>query len=394
MTLPHRIAASRVALRATLAMLFACLPLSVAAQVVGIALDPKAVLVDGELQVRPDAPPGALVVLRFDGVHAERSGSVQLPTGFQGPPTSVAITPDQRYALATASMRIDPGDRSKLAPEYVLSVVDLAASPMRVVQTLRLPASPASIALHPDGRMALVPHASDDSISVLRFVEGHATVVGTLRMDKGSMPQAAAFAPDGRHALVSFSGADKLALYAVRDGSLVQPAVREMVAGVYPTPLAWCGDSGLAVVGNYGRVSGDVDTISLIDAGAPLPRVVDTVSVGPSPEGIACSGDGRHAAVAVQNLSTVSADTPFHATHSKLVLLRIEGKRLRRLDEQPFGAWAQGVGFLRDSRTLFAQSMGERALHLFRIDGDRLRVAAPPIVFEEGGPAGHGISGR
>ena len=394
MTARNRIATNRALPLAALAMLAACLPLPGVAQVVGIALDPKAVLENGELKVRPDAPPGALALLRFDGASAERLGTVALPTGFQGPPTSVAITPDERYALATASMRIDPADSSKLAPEFLLSVVDLAASPMRVVQTLRLPASPASIALHPGGRMALVPHASDDSISVLRFVDGRATIVGKLRMDKGSMPQAAAFAADGRHALVSFSGVDKLAWFEIRDGSLVQPAAREMVAGVYPAPLAWCGDGEMAVVGNYGRVNGDVDTISLIDAGGSLPRVVDTVSVGPSPEGIACSADGRHVAVALQNMSTVSSDTPFHAAYSKLVLLRIDGKRLRRVDEQPFGAWAQGVGFLRDSRTLFAQSMGDRSLHLFRIDGDTLRVAAPPIVFAEGGPAGHGISGR
>lgn len=384
----------RVASRIVLAVLCACLPFSGAAQTVGIALDPKAVLVEGELQVRPDAPPGALALLRFDGARAERVGSVLLPTGFQGPPNSVAITPDGRHALVTASQRIDPADRSKLAPESVLSVVDLAASPMRVVQTLRLDATPASIALDPDGRTALVPYPEDDSLGVLAFVDGRARVVDKVRMEKGSRPQAAAFAPDGRHALVSFSGADKLALYAVRDGKLVLPAVREMVAGVYPTALAWCGDSGLAVVGNYGRVSGDVDTISLIDATGALPRVIDTVSVGPSPEGIACSADGRHVAVAAQNMSTVASDALFRSAHSKLVLLRVEGKRLRRLDEQPFGAWAQGVGFLRDSRTLFAQSMGERALHLFRIDGDKLRVAAPPIVFAEGGPAGYGTGAR
>jgi DNA-binding beta-propeller fold protein YncE len=247
------------------------------------------------------------------------------------------------------------------------------------------------VALHPDGRTALVPQPADDSLGVLSFADGRAKVVGKLQMDKDSKPQAIAFAPDGRHALVSFSGADKLALYTVRDGNLVQPAAREMVAGVYPTPLAWCGASGLAVVGNYGRVSGDVDTVSLIDASGPQARVVDTVSVGPSPEGIACSADGRHVAVAAQNMSTVSAATPFHVGHSLLVLLRIDGKRLRRVDERPFGAWAQGVGFLGDSRTVFAQSMGERALHLFRIEGDTLRVAGPPIVFEKGGPAGYGV---
>src|SRR5690606_23808134 len=90
---------------AALAMLAGLSP-AMAAQVVAIALDGKAVLEDGELRVRPGAGPGALAVLRFEGARAEHLGTVALPTGFQGPPNSVAITPDGRYALATASMRI------------------------------------------------------------------------------------------------------------------------------------------------------------------------------------------------------------------------------------------------------------------------------------------------
>ena len=93
-------------------------------------------------------------------------------------------------------------------------------------------------------------------------------------------------------------------------------------------------------------------------------------------------------------MSTLPKANPFHSTSSKVVLLKIENKRLRRIAEAPFGAWAQGVGFLDDSRTLFAQSMVDRSLHLFRIEGETLKVAAPPIVFEDGAPVSYGISGR
>jgi len=38
--------------------------------------------------------------------------------------------------------------------------------------------------------------------------------------------------------------------------------------------------------------------------------------------------------------------------------------------------------------------MGDRSMHLFRIEGDALKAAAPPIVFADGAPAAYGISGR
>ena len=99
-------------------------------------------------------------------------------------------------------------------------------------------------------------------------------------------------------------------------------------------------------------------------------------------------------ALECRGLATVPASNPFHSPNSMVVLLKIEGKRLRRVDAAPFGPWAQGVGFLDDSRMLFAQSLSSRSMHLFRIDGDALKVAAPAIVFKDGGPVSHGIAGR
>ena len=148
------------------------------------------------------------------------------------------------------------------------------------------------------------------------------------------------------------------------------------------------------MVSNYGKVTGDIDAVSLLDVGAATPRVIDTVSVGPAPEGVACSPDGRYAAASLQNMSTLPKANPFYSPSSRVVVLKIDGKRLQRIAEAPFGAWAQGVGFLDDSRTLFAQSMVDRSLHLFRIEGEALEIAAPPLVFEDGAPVSYGISGR
>lgn len=376
------------------ASLLAVLAPAVAAQVVGIALDPKAVMVDGELQVVASPPADSTVFLEFSGTKTKQLGRVDTPTSFQGPPSSVAITADGKLALVTASLRIDPKNPKELAADNKLSVIDLAASPIRVVQTIELGASPSSVAIDPAGTMALAMHNADDSITVLALSGGRARIVEKLPLDKGAGPLAVAFAPDGKQALISFPERDRVGVFAVENGRLKMPAIREMSTGVYPTALSYCGRSGLAVVSNYGRVTGDIDTISLLDVGAAAPRVIDTVSVGPAPEGIACSPDGRYAAASLQNMATLPKTNPFHSPQSRVVVLKIDGKRLHRIADAPFGAWAQGVGFLDDSRTLFAQSMVDRSMHLFRIEGEALQVAAPPIVFEDGAPVSYGISGR
>lgn len=376
------------------ASLLAILAPTAAAQVVGIALDPKAVMVDGEMQVVASPPADSTVFLEFSGTKTKLLGRVDTPTSFQGPPSSVAITADRKLALVSASLRIDPKNPKELAPDNKLSVVDLAASPIRVVQTVELGASPSSVAIDPSGTMALAMHNADDSVTVLALSGGRARIVEKLQLDKGAGPLAVAFAPDGKQALISFPERDRVGVFAVDNGRLKMPAIREMSTGVYPTALSYCGNTGLAVVSNYGRVTGDIDTISLLDVGAAAPRVIDTVSVGPAPEGIACSPDGRYAAASLQNMATRPKTDPFHSPQSRVVVLKIDGKRLQRIADAPFGAWAQGVGFLDDSRTLFAQSMVDRSLHLFRIEGETLKVAAPPIVFEDGAPVSYGISGR
>lgn len=376
------------------ASLLAVLAPAAAAQVVGIALDPKAVMVDGELQIVASPPADSTVFLSFSGTQAKQLGRVDTPTSFQGPPSSVAIAADRKLALVSASLRIDPKNPKELAPDNKLSVVDLAASPIRVVQTIELGASPSSIAIDPSGTMALAMHSADDSVTVLALSGGRARIVEKLQLDKGAGPLGVAFAPDGKQALVSFPERDRVGVFAVDNGRLKMPAIREMSTGVYPTALSYCGRTGLAVVSNYGRVTGDIDTISLLDVGAAAPRVIDTVSVGPAPEGIACSPDGRYAAASLQNMATRPKTDPFHSPESRVVVLKIDGRRLHRIADAPFGAWAQGVGFLDDSRTLFAQSMVDRSLHLFRIEGETLKVAAPPIVFEDGAPVSYGISGR
>jgi DNA-binding beta-propeller fold protein YncE len=380
-----------------LVVLSVLLPAFARAQIVGVAVDSKVRLVAGKAVIAP-APAGDSAVF-FDFSHGQphRLGEVAVPTSYLGVPASVAISPDGTLALITASMRVDPAKSDRYVEDDRVSVIDLSGARPRLVQTLRLGVSPSAVHFSPDGSFALVPSNPGNSVTVLAVDGRTVSIAEKLPMPAGMGPLDAAFAPDGRHVLLTQADGQRVWLLAVDGRHLKLPAIREITAGVTPFVAAYCGDTGLAVVtnfGNPGSSNGDVDTISLLDLSGPLPRVVDTVSVGPAPEGVACSADGRYAVATVQNMSNRPASHPLYSPHSLVVLLRVEGTHLRRVDETPIGAWAEGVAFLDDSRTLLAQSIVDRAIYRLRIQDDALVTAGAPIVFGHGAPVGIGVQGR
>lgn len=364
------------------------------AQVIGVALDSKVVLRDGKAAVADTPLADAAVFYRFEHGRLQALGRVAVPTSYLGPPSSIAVSADGRLALVTASFRHDPVQAGKQVEDDRLSVVDLTARPLRVLQTLHLGVSPSSVKISPDGRMALVMNNPDDSVIVLSIEHRHVSIVEKLTPAKGGGPLAAAFSPDGRHVLMTLADGQKVAQYEVANHRLVLPAQREMTAGVTPFSVSYCGTGGFAVVNNFGTANGDADTVSLVDVSGPLPRVVDTATVGPAPEDVACSPDGHYAVAAVQNLSNRPATDPFHGDHSKLALLAIERGRLRRVADVDTGAWAEGAGFLGDSRTVFIQSIVDRSMAFYRIDGERLVPALSPLRFQDAAPVAYGVAGR
>jgi DNA-binding beta-propeller fold protein YncE len=368
-------------------------PTSTPAQIIGVAVDPKARLVEGEPRPPHTPPRDFAVFLEFHAGTPRELGRVYVPTSFMGPPAPIVISSDGVIAVTSASSRLDPADADQFAESHTVSVVNLAARPIRVTQTLDLGAAPSSLAMSPSGKTVVAMLGGADSIAILAIEQGKATLRDRIAFEKGSRPLAAAFAPDGRTLLISFSGSNRIGVFAVKDEQIQTPALRELSAGIYPTAIAFCGHAGLAVVSNYGRVTGDADTISLNSVDGARSRVIDTATVGPAPEGATCSHDGKFAAAAVQNMSTVASSDPNYSPHSLLKVFRIDGARLQPFAEARIGAWAQGVGFTNDSRTIFAESIADRALNFFRLD-ERGLSRLSPIVFDDGGPVGHGISGH
>jgi len=378
---------SRSVLRARLGL--ACLLLALpagAAELVVSANDNKLVLENGRTRVVRDAPPDTLTVIDLAASPPAIRSEISVPASVVGPPLSVALTPDQRLALVTANQRADPADPGRLVPGNSLSVIDLTATPPRLLATLPTGAAPAGISINRAGTLALVANRAEGTVSVFRIAGQEVTPAGKVEIGPVSAEVShVAFLPDGRHALVTRYGEHSVSVLRI-EGEKVTKTEREITTGVRPYGLAVTPDGQWAAVANIGRGTGDADTVSLIDLRHEPYRVVDTVSVGQTPEGIAASPDGRHIAVTVMNGSNKPEGSPFHGP-GLVKLLRIQDGRLSVTGEAQVGTWAQGAAFSADGRTLLVGNMVERDISVLRVGEDGRLTDTGTRLKVGGGPA-------
>ena len=374
---------------------FLALPLSAldaAAQLAVSANDSKAVLVDGVNTV-PANPAGDTVsIIDLNISPPKLLAEIKAPTSVVGPPSSVAVAPDEFFALVTAATKIDPADPKKTANDNKVSVIDLKASPPAVVATIEAGAGAAGVAINRAANLALVANRAEGTVSVFTISGKTLTPAGKIQLgDAKSGPCAVAFTPDGRTALVSRDGDHKISVLTV-DGNKVEHAKHDINAGLRPYPLDISSRGDVAVVANIGIGQGDADTASLIDLQAKPPRVVDTVTVGQTPEGLKMSPDGRYVAVTVMNGSNKAKNSPFLNDHGLVVILDTSGKKLTKVTEGKVGHWCQGAAWSKDSKTLLVQCMVQNELQVFSFDGKTLTPGVPIKV--SGGPAGIGTADR
>jgi DNA-binding beta-propeller fold protein YncE len=362
------------------------------AQLAVSANDNKAVLIDGVNTVPQNPPPDTVTIIDLSASPPKIIGEVQAPTSVVGPPSSVAVAADESIALVTAATKIDPADPKKVVPDNKVSVIDLKASPPALAGTAEAGAGAAGIAINRDGNLVLVANRSEGTVSVFTLSGKTLTTVGKIELgDAKSGPSAVAFSPDGKTALVTRDGDHKISVLSV-DGSKVEYTKRDVNAGLRPYPLDISSRGDVAVISNIGIGGGDADTASLIDLQAKPPRVVDTVTVGQTPEGLKLSPDGRYAAVTVMNGSNKPKNSPFFNDNGLVVVLAVDGKKLSKVAEGKVGHWCQGAAWSKDSKTLLVQCMVEKEIQVLSFDGKELKSAGALKV--SGGPAGIGTAGR
>jgi DNA-binding beta-propeller fold protein YncE len=279
------------------------------------------------------------------------------------------------------------GDNLKNVPDNKIFVVDLTASPPTVITTLQTGRQPSGIAINREGNLALVANRADNSVSVLSISGKNVTVVGTVALAPADapsqQPSAVAITPDGKRALVAKALANKVALLDI-DGTAVTYKGYDMITGVFPYNVQITADGKFGLVnhdGNTGVADGQANTMGVINMTLDPPREVDQIVVGDGPEGLAVSPTGRYAVSLATNGSgnSVPNNAFFHHDHSVAVLLRTDGKSVRKVGESEVGALAEGIAFSPDGKYVYITDWGKQQLDAFRIAGNKLMPAGSSL---------------
>jgi len=377
-----------IASRTALCLAFCLTTAAGMAQIAVSVNDNKMVLDNGVPRVVANPQPDTVAIIDMKSMPPRLLDEIEVPASVAGPPLSVAVAPDESLALVTSAVKVSPTDPSKTVPDNRLSVIDLTMRPPRVIATLTTGASPAGVSINRAGTLALVANRADCTVSVFAIAGKTVTPAGTVSL--GGAPDCGAshvaISPDGRSALVTRDNDHKISVLSI-DGSKVEYAKRDMNPGLRPYGIDICVPGSIAVVANIGVGQGDADTISVIDMTAKPVRIIETLTVGQTPEGIKCSPDGSYVAVVVMNGSNKPKESPFYNPSGKLVLYMLAGKTLQRFGEVPIGNWSQGVAFAPDGLTVLVQNMVQKDIQVFRIDGMRLVDTGQRIPLKGGGAA-------
>jgi DNA-binding beta-propeller fold protein YncE len=304
------------------------------------------------------------------------ASSIPLMNSVVGPPTNLAMTPAGDMALVADSLEpIVQGWGHRLEPDNKVFLIDLKANPPAVIGTITVGKQPSGMAISPKGDLALVANRADGTISALSIRGKDVLVLDTVAVGAGTdQVSAVAITPDGKHALAVKSAANKVALLSI-DGQKVTYDKRDLPAGIFPYNIAVTPDGKLALTadtGNGGSSDGNVDTVSVIDLEADPSRVIDHVTVGDSPEGLAISPKGDLAVTIEARGSNMPRTAFFHHSAGAVTALKIDGKKVAKTGEINVGGLPEGAVFSPDGQYLYVGNFMDGDLWVLRVEGSKL----------------------
>ncbi len=286
-----------------------------------------------------------------------------------GPPTNLAITPDQKLALVANPMDWQKdGEKWKPVPDNKLYVIDLTANPPALIATVQVGKQPSGLSINKAGTLALIAARADNSISVLSIQGKEVKLIDTVPM--GEMVAHVAFTPDGKRALAAKFPGHKIAVLDI-DGQKVTYNKYDMNVGLWPYNVDVSPLGTIALTadnGNGGRSDGNVDTVSVIDVETVPPRVIDRVVVGDAPEGLAISPKGDLAAVMLLRGNDAAWNSWFYNRQGSVVILKIDYKKVTKLDEIEVGGLPEGAVWSADGKYLYVGNYNDRTVSILKVE--------------------------
>ncbi|HEY2816199.1 MAG TPA: YncE family protein [Casimicrobiaceae bacterium] len=344
---------------------------------------PELIIVGGDAKVAVEngnfvlGAPGNDVVtiidIGTDPLAPKIIANLPLMNSIFGPPTNLAITPDESLALVANSMDWQKdGQGWKSVPDTKLYVIDLTSSPPALIETIAVGKQPSGMSINRTGTLALIANRADNSISVLRISGKKVQLIDTVQI--GEQVAHVAFAPDGKRALAAKFPTHKVAVLDV-SGEKVTYNKQDIPVGLWPYNLDITPDGKLALTadnGAGGRSDGNVDTVSVIDLEANPPRVIDKIVVSEAPEGFVISPTGKLAAAMLLNGNDAPRNASFYTRNGKVVALKIDGKKVTRTNEVEVRGLPEGAVFSSDGNYLYVGNYIDRDITILRVDGDQL----------------------
>src|SRR5437762_7901953 len=187
-----------------------------AADIAVVAVDNHTVNPNGVTGPAKNPPSDHVAIVNVAAFPPKLVGTVEAPTSVVGAPTAIWIAPDESWLIITAASKIDPANPDKIIEDDRVSVVDLKASPPKVVQQVTAGKGANEVAVSPDGTLALVANRAEGTVSIFTIKDKRLNEVGKLDLgNPKSLPSSVKFLPDGKTALVTRYGDNTIGILKI-----------------------------------------------------------------------------------------------------------------------------------------------------------------------------------
>lgn len=336
-----------------------------------------------------NTPPGTDTVLVLDIANPLRPrirASLNLMNSLLGPPTNLQITPNGRLGLvANSVVPVQDGTAWKSSPDDKLFVIDLAASPPKLIDTVTVGRQPSGLAISRKGDLALIANRAGKSVSVLA-IDG-TTVKLLADVPTGNEVAGVAITPDGKRAFAVMNTVNKVAVLNIAGQTVTYDKAMDIPAAFNPYNIDITPDGRFAVAGGTGAGGLNNDALTVINTTGPHPHVMALSTAGRGPEGFGFAPNGRWMVTALL-LGTGNK----HADHSytrngEAVLLSVAGNgALNVVNRLPVGGLPEGVAFSANSEYVFIANYIDQNLQVFQIKNGKL-TSTPAALKLPGQPA-------
>jgi DNA-binding beta-propeller fold protein YncE len=326
-----------------------------------------------------NGPPGKDEVLIMDVSNpAKPAIRARLPmmNSLLGPPANLQITPDGKLGLVASSVLNTPDANGfTVSPDERLFVIDLTATPPKLIDTVTVGKQPSGLAISHKGDLALIANRNGKSVSVLSIAGGKVSLVGDVPVEQEAA--AVAITPDGKRAFVCLNVVNRVGVLSIDGQKVTYDKTLDIPVAFNPYNVDVTPNGKFAIVSTTGAGKNNGDAMVAIDTTGPHPRVVSQTTPGTGPEGFTISPDGKWVAAALLLGSGAKTSDWFKTKGGELALMELDAATglMTVKSRAPLGGLPEGLAFSPKSDFIYVGNFFDSDLQVFRTQGGVLKSA-------------------